>query len=928
MQQSNHERGMTLIEVMVAVAIFSVIFISALALYQAANRAYLATDANTIQQQNVRFAMDRMAETLRNAGANYNVTGATDVPDEQIEGAWEAAIFVRGDFNNARESALEDTSHPIVTTGNNEIVGYVLRKPGGDANNPATITIKADLTPATGRDASISGTTISDEETSAQIHVATTTLAGETNPPYELTRVTFDAAGNPQYQVVADNIFRLSFSYLASSGSAMTTYGGDDGASLASRIARAGVRQIDVNLTGMSSRRDFSYSDTVVYTPPESASTKSYRKFSLAEHLVPPNLGLTGKRHVQIPAYSIDPPPTAMVCVGHCKYFHVSWQASPTAGVDTYKVHITADPGANPATDPAVDVELTTHNLFLDYVQPSPNARPFTFTVAATTDIADSAYTNPITITATEDANSTPDAPAIVAPATQAVTAAQGAGNTLDVSWNPVTTNSAALTNSNECKSSDGTSSVPTAPWSTQAPDVRYYKVYRARSTGTNNGAFAVDPTNRVDNITVGNSPALTNTTPTASGFNSVAVTFNDTTVAPCSNYFYRVQTMDLCDIAGGVTGPMASAIGFPLTDTTIVPAAPVALNGSYTFSGGNYVVTLNWPAVTKTASSQPAGTAHYIVDRYVTVSSVTTFQTSMDVYDALTKTDTVPSTISGVSAVYTYYVRAHYDCASPRDGANSPPYTTCNVTAPNTVTITTPAASTDIARPFESGFSPQLTMGGTGWTSASVTITNASGSIVYNQTISGGPSGSMYTFPNFDATSLPDGTYTLSATGSVGACSTTPVTRTFQLSTPNCGLELSGASPYSSLSPTTGPNKRYLLNFNIHNTCTAADLTISGFTFTWTGGASGAAIDRILYNGVAISATGLGKTSGQAITLTTNQTIAAGATTTGTFIAQYATSNDMHSGTDASWSSITARIQATGTDDQLLPTGVSSITP
>jgi hypothetical protein len=149
-----------------------------------------------------------------------------------------------------------------------------------------------------------------------------------------------------------------------------------------------------------------------------------------------------------------------------------------------------------------------------------------------------------------------------------------------------------------------------------------------------------------------------------------------------------------------------------------------------------------------------------------------------------------------------------------------------------------------------------------------------------------------------------------------------------FQLSTPNCGLELSGSSPYSSLSPTTGPNKRYLLNFNIHNTCTAADLTITGFTFTWTGGAAGAAIDRILFNGVAISGTGLGKTSGQAITLTTNQTIAAGATTSGTFIAQYATSSDMHSGTDASWSSITALIQATGTNDQLLPSGVSSITP
>ena len=51
----------------------------ALGLYQVANRAYLRTDAATIQQQNVRFAMDRMAETIRDAGANYNTLGANNV---------------------------------------------------------------------------------------------------------------------------------------------------------------------------------------------------------------------------------------------------------------------------------------------------------------------------------------------------------------------------------------------------------------------------------------------------------------------------------------------------------------------------------------------------------------------------------------------------------------------------------------------------------------------------------------------------------------------------------------------------------------------------------------------------------------------------------------------------------------------------------
>src|SRR5688500_13398236 len=97
------QRGMTLIEAIVAIFVFTIVFLAALALYQSANRAYLQTDAATIQQQNVRFAMDRMMETLRDAGANYNPLGSTKLADEQIEGSWESAVFVRGDFDNARE---------------------------------------------------------------------------------------------------------------------------------------------------------------------------------------------------------------------------------------------------------------------------------------------------------------------------------------------------------------------------------------------------------------------------------------------------------------------------------------------------------------------------------------------------------------------------------------------------------------------------------------------------------------------------------------------------------------------------------------------------------------------------------------------------------------------------------------------------------
>jgi prepilin-type N-terminal cleavage/methylation domain-containing protein len=321
------ERGMTLMEVLVAMLIFTVVFLAALGLYQVANRAYLRTDAATIQQQNVRFAMDRLAETVRDAGANYNTLGSLTLPDEQIEGAWDAAIFVRGDYDNSRETALESTTYPIVTTGNDEIVGYVLRKPGGDVNNPVSLTMNMDFSAP--RDATMSGGTITNEET-ATVKVATSTLAGETDPPYQLARVTFDSSGTPQYEVVAENIFRLSFSYFDKTGAAaIPTVGGAD----AQRADRAAVRQIDVNMIGMSSRPDPGYVDTNTYSPVEGASTKNLRKLSLTQHIVPPNLGLIGHRHMSSPAIVIQPPASITVCTGHCQYFGVTWPASTSAGV-------------------------------------------------------------------------------------------------------------------------------------------------------------------------------------------------------------------------------------------------------------------------------------------------------------------------------------------------------------------------------------------------------------------------------------------------------------------------------------------------------------------------------------------------------------------------------------------------------------------
>jgi hypothetical protein len=921
---------MTMMEVLVAMLIFTVVFLVALGLYQVANRAYLRTDAATIQQQNVRFAMDRMAETVRDAGANYNTLGANNLADEQVEGAWEAALFVRGDYDNLPESTLTSTTFPIVTTGNDEIVGYVLRKAGGDGNNPITLTMKIDT--SVPRNATLTGTTLAGEET-VTVHAAAAALADETDPPYQLTRVTFDSSGNPQYEVVAEDVFRLSFAYLNGAGAAaITTFGGAD----AQRDDRATVRQVDLNLIGMSSRPDMGFVDAAVYSPVEGSTTKNRRKLSLTQHIVPPNLGLKGKRHSSLPATVISPPDSIMVCTGHCQYFGLSWPASATPGVTGYKIRVNAPAGANPLTEPAiVDEEHTVTGLAFDYHQPTSSGRAYSFKVAAVAGVDSSVYTSTVTATSIENGASIPSAP------TGILTAQNSTGeNATLVNWTAVTTNTGPITAST-CTSSAGGSSVPTAPWNITPIDLSYYAVYRIRSNGVLTGSFTAGTSNRVDNQPpVG---TLVNITPSgaySSGGDSRGA-FVDHTAAPCSAYFYRVVANDYCDTHSAASPAMATAFSYDLQPTTIVPDVPggtlgasTAVTGSTTSSGGNYNVVINWPAVTKTSAGAPAGTAHYKIDRYRKVDPATAYSldAQLDAYEVTTFSESVPTTVSGNSAMYQYYVRALYDCASPRTSTQAGPYTvTC--TPSGTMTIGTPATGADYARPDVTALTPTLVTTGTGWTSASVTITNASGATVYSQTISGSPTANIYTFPTFDVsntgaypTGYPNGVYTISATASAGSCTTQAQVRQFTLSTVVCGLQIA-ASPAAAFQG-TGANTASSFDFHITNTCTVSSITFDSLKFTWTGVDSRQFISSIAYGASTIAS---GKTlatggNGVVIALSASQTIAPGAsspTVTLTFDGVNKgnfTSDGSKDGTPGKFSSIIAHeINFSPSNDELI---------
>ena len=907
------QRGMTLIETLVAVVVFTVVFLAALGLYQAANRAYMNTDAATIQQQNARFALDRIIESLRDAGANYNTTGNTGIPDEQLEGAWESAVFVRGDYDNSRETGLQTASHPYVTTGNDEIVGYVLRKPGA---NSYTITINADVTPSTGRDATRSGSTITSEET-VNIAVAARSLAEQTAPPYELTRVYFDTAGNPVYQVIAQNVFRLSFNYKDAAGTEIIDFDTATGSADADRGTRANVRKIGVNLITMADRPDFGYTDPRTYTadafghtaPAAAAITRNRRKFDLSEEVLGVSLGRKGARHNTTPKVTILPPTSLTVCSGHHLNFYLSWPATATAGVATYRLHVTA-------ASPVVNEYINVPALEYRYKQSDPTVQAYSFEVAGIAGASAGNYTTALVKTATHEAESIPSAPG-----SAAIAARNATTNSMLVRWPAVTRNTGTISAST-CTTTGGGTSRPDSSstgWGGEAVDLKEYRVYRKLAPAQPTGTFVPDNTNRVDNQPPWGD--LQNTTPTSNSF-------VDNTAAPCGQYWYRVEAFDSDGRSDTTTNPdgspaMSAAASY-IPATGITPATPLAPNlVSMSLVGSNYVFTIDWPHVVRDSTGARAATAHYEILREQRIGSGawgTPPLSSAHVYETNTLAQTMPSvdSITGQSMEYRYAVRAVYDCNALGDSnreATGPVLTiVCLPPAGNTISITAPASGTAVSRPYETGFTPAVALSGGAWTAANIQIISPAGTIVYDET-----RGSPYAFPFWNASALPDGTYTVRAIGQAGTCRSLPVSRSVILETGTCGLTL--VNPF--LFPDSGnPDDRLKqFEFRLQNTCDASAITIDGLSLTWSGAPSGAVINTVNYNGTD-NTTGLTTGSGTLIPLTTTITIPAGSTSN-LFRIVY---NLQHTDGGTTWSSLIARTTSPAQNDETVTTPVTPI--
>ena len=280
------ERGLSLIEVLVSTAVLALAILVALTIYDASRKAFVKGENATEQQESVRIAVDLMTSDIRMLGLNVNPDGNINRPDEQLEGALDHAVVLRGDFDASDsaasatpESSLAGAAFSTVSTGNDEIVAYVLSRP--DGTGPDTITFEADVAEPS-RDGDVEPVTIDN------------VVLDPTTPPYTLYRVTLNndsqKYGSPAFVVrtpVAENVRDLRFVYRSAAGSFK-----DPSATISetasAKALRSSLTRVGLSLVGMTRQQDLGYND------PSDAAAPRHRKFELKGDVTPRNMRFKG----------------------------------------------------------------------------------------------------------------------------------------------------------------------------------------------------------------------------------------------------------------------------------------------------------------------------------------------------------------------------------------------------------------------------------------------------------------------------------------------------------------------------------------------------------------------------------------------------------------------------------------------------------
>ncbi len=631
---NRRQRGFTLAEILVTTAIFAIIMIAALAVYDQSNRVFKTSTESADMQQSTRVGFDKLISDLRMAGFDYSRGGIPQEtwqavqPDEQIEYAGPTAVVFRANFNyntaSAQGHGLEpaftpfntagQAIFPYVTTSNNEIVAYVLRSTNNAVNTGSISFWVDDFQPRRGFPATLNPPPAATNPSAAERQV---TIGGidttNANPPYMLFRVTdADVQNGSLGSPVAENIRSLNFQYYSDAtgatlltnndGTAIVTgrdagggtfaaantgaIGGDGQynpnniggtANFNDRIQRALIQSIRVNLVGMNASPELGS-----YTNPTEtiAAIQSYRQYSLSSLVVPRNLGKTGFPE---PTYNPPGPPTITgMCIGHCGAPVIYWQP-PTVGGSVVQYRIQWDTAQNGAFNSGVSI-------------PDPTATSAILADDGSSDVSQVRYYR---IIAQNDNGQS--IPSVLYPATPQnrtkpspvtnLTASTGQTNQITLSWNTPATNAVGfqtLTCTGTGGSTDGTNIPP--------QETLKYRVYRGIDPNFNPN----DTTGLVDRGVIVmnfNDPNPPQPPPSSPGG---AVTWVDSAAtasgsrfppANCKTYYYRVKVADRCHRqanwnVSGNTSDSISDFSPPLSSPAIAgratsgvtPAAPPSL--------------------------------------------------------------------------------------------------------------------------------------------------------------------------------------------------------------------------------------------------------------------------------------------------------------------------------------------------------------
>jgi prepilin-type N-terminal cleavage/methylation domain-containing protein len=668
------QRGYSLIEILVALAIFSALFLGALMIYDRSNRTFKQSVESSEMQQSTRVAFDKLVADVRLAGYDYDrdgipmsslsvtwapktaytvghliqpdppnghtylctaggVSSATQPvwptdkndtvaegggstvkwresgsvqyqqPDEQIEYAALRAITVRSNFDfetdaaneNGREKDLQSSAYEVVTTDNDEIVTYALRSTTASANKDS-ITFYAD----TNRPRDVHAGSKKKENL---VTIPEVDLSGE-NPPYTLVRFTLKADGTPDAGTpIADNIRDLRFTYYTDTTARTAIVEADlpygkgqfDGAKadavVAERDARADVKAVQVVLTGMNPQADYNYTDATDTVSP------NYRKYQLNSLVVPRNLGRRGMRE-----FNIDEPgkPTIQsICAGGCNAVYLTWLPPDSGGdVDSYSVLYDDDGcvgGFKYSEDAGKNLDGYIGRFLLE------PGKKWYFAVQATNKhgaMTSDCDTNGVMIV-----NKTKPQPPTELHATGLSDPAYPVQeNKIDLYWPAVTFNDPAFSTAS-CTAGGANNQ-------TQMPALerRYYRVWRS---STDQNFQPGDP---------GSTMVLSEYTskqPTVAG---AGMTWTDSAplnqTANCTDYYYRIQTVDFCARADNMNVSASKDLGestfYPALDQKAItgraeeknkaPERPVLGLQKSDCNGGLCDVTLNWTPVSRDA--------------------------------------------------------------------------------------------------------------------------------------------------------------------------------------------------------------------------------------------------------------------------------------------------------------------------------------